>query len=35
MVHTYEDIIYTKQDGVSTVSINRPWVLNAFSSADH
>ncbi len=30
MVHTYEDIIYTKQDGVSTVSINRPWVLNAF-----
>src|SRR5215467_5943718 len=26
----FEDIIYTKQDGVATVSINRPWVLNAF-----
>src|SRR2546427_10036491 len=25
-----EDIIYAKQDGVATVSINRPWVLNAF-----
>src|SRR5262249_60485012 len=25
-----EDIIYSKQDGVATVSINRPWVLNAF-----
>jgi 1,4-dihydroxy-2-naphthoyl-CoA synthase len=26
----FEDIIYTKQEGVATVSINRPWVLNAF-----
>ena len=26
----YTDIIYTKQDGVATVSINRPRVLNAF-----
>src|SRR2546428_1477395 len=25
-----EDIIYAKQDGVATISINRPWVLNAF-----
>jgi naphthoate synthase len=30
MTQTYEDIIYSKQDGVATVSINRPWVLNAF-----
>src|SRR5256886_8166180 len=27
---SFDDIIYTKQDGVATVSINRPWVLNAF-----
>ena len=26
----FEDIIYAKQDGVATISINRPWVLNAF-----
>src|SRR2546430_13366548 len=27
---SFDDIIYTKQDGVATISINRPWVLNAF-----
>ena len=26
----YEDIIYTKHEGVAKVSINRPEVLNAF-----
>ena len=26
----YQDIIYTKRDGVAKVSINRPQVLNAF-----
>jgi len=26
----FEDILYSKQDGVATISINRPWVLNAF-----
>ncbi len=26
----FVDIIYLKQDGIATVSINRPWVLNAF-----
>ena len=26
----FEDVIYTKADGVATVSMNRPWVLNAF-----
>jgi naphthoate synthase len=30
MPHVYADIIYTKQDGIATVSINRPRVLNAF-----
>jgi naphthoate synthase len=30
MVPQYEDILYTRQDGVATVSINRPRVLNAF-----
>jgi naphthoate synthase len=29
-MQSFDDIIYTKQDGVATVSINRPWVLNAF-----
>src|SRR2546425_8320405 len=27
---SFDDIIYTKQDGIATVSIHRPWVLNAF-----
>ena len=26
----FEDIIYKKEDGTATVSMNRPWVLNAF-----
>jgi naphthoate synthase len=30
MPQAYEDIIYTKANGTATVSINRPWVLNAF-----
>ena len=29
-MQSFDDIIYIKQDGVATVSINRPWVLNAF-----
>jgi naphthoate synthase len=29
-MQSFDDIIYTKQDGIATVSINRPWVLNAF-----
>jgi naphthoate synthase len=29
-MQSFDDIIYTKQDGVATISINRPWVLNAF-----
>lgn len=28
--HRYEDIIYAKQDGAATVTINRPQVYNAF-----
>ena len=30
MQQAYEDIIYTKDNGAATVSINRPWTLNAF-----
>ena len=26
----FEDIIYSKQEGIATVTINRPKVLNAF-----
>ncbi|MDO9090306.1 MAG: 1,4-dihydroxy-2-naphthoyl-CoA synthase, partial [Burkholderiaceae bacterium] len=26
----YKDIIFTKRDGVATISINRPDVMNAF-----
>src|ERR687887_1576064 len=29
-MQSFDDIIYTKQDGIATISINRPWVLNAF-----
>ena len=30
MAQTYQDIIYTKLEGVATISMNRPQVLNAF-----
>lgn len=30
MSATYEDILYTEEDGVATVTINRPAVYNAF-----
>ena len=26
----YEDILYTAADGVATIAINRPKVMNAF-----
>ena len=29
-MQSFDDIIYTKQDGIATVSINRAVVLNAF-----
>jgi 1,4-dihydroxy-2-naphthoyl-CoA synthase len=27
---SFEDLLYDKQDGVATITINRPKVLNAF-----
>jgi 2-ketocyclohexanecarboxyl-CoA hydrolase len=29
---TFDDIVYDKQDGIATITINRPKVLNAFRS---
>lgn len=30
MTMTFDDIVYAKQDGIATITINRPQVLNAF-----
>ncbi len=31
----YQDIIYTKEDGIATITLNRPDKMNAFSPAMH